>query len=414
MTRLFLFGGKGGVGKTTTSCAFAIRLADLGLRTLLVSSDPAHSTSDSLDVEVGPEVTPIPGMDSLFGIELDPSGRLDAFLPNLSGTLSAAGRSPLASMLGQEGLEAVSSIGNEVKGEELLFPGLDEAMAFDELLRFVEDPNWDAVVFDTAPTGHALRFLGLPELIEAWTDRLLRLHRAMGGLRSMLFGRKEQDAMREELERLSRRVLRVRRILKDPDVTTFTLVTIPEVMALNETRRAHRALVDLGIPTGAVVVNRLTPAFDHPFLSERRDVEQSHLKSLDLDGLEVIPVELAPQDVRGFDALRAMSTSMLGPSGSLAEGIGPMDLDPKGLYRISRGIQIARKEGAEVTVSLRLPGAKASDLGLRANGEDLLLDVNGREHRIHVGFPASTDASEASLKNGVLHLSLQDPNAPRG
>ena len=80
-------------------------LADLGLRTLLVSSDPAHSTSDSLDVEVGPEVTPIPGMDSLFGIELDPSGRLDAFLPNLSGTLSAAGRSPLASMLGQEGLE---------------------------------------------------------------------------------------------------------------------------------------------------------------------------------------------------------------------------------------------------------------------------------------------------------------------
>ena len=162
------------------------------------------------------------------------------------------------------------------------------------------------------------------------------------------------------------------------------------------------------------MVNRLTPAFDHPFLIERRDVEQSHLKSLDLDGLEVIPVELAPQDVRGFDALRAMSTSMLGPSGSLAEGIGPMDLDPKGLYRISRGIQIARKEGEDVTVSLRLPGAKASDLGLRANGEDLLLDVNGREHRIHVGFPASTDASEASLKNGVLHLSLQDPDAPRG
>ena len=196
MARLLLFGGKGGVGKTTTSTATAVHLADCGLRVLLVSSDPAHSTSDSLGVEIGTEPTPVEGVKGLYGLEMDPESKLSNLLPKLgnmvdgmnsSGGLQGLGG--LSMMLDSGAKEEFDEIKSDVKTSEMILPGLDEALAFDELLKHVEDPNWDVIVFDTAPTGHTLRFLSLPEIIEAWSGRLLRLMRVSGGIRSMLFGR---------------------------------------------------------------------------------------------------------------------------------------------------------------------------------------------------------------------------------
>ena len=168
---------------------------------------------------------------------------------------------------------------SEVQTSEMVIPGLDEALAFDELLRHVEDPTWDVIVFDTAPTGHTLRFLSLPELIESWSDRIIRMMRVSGGLRSMLFGRKESEAMKEELERFRRRVLHVRRVLSNEDITSFTLVTIPERMGINETLRAHQSLREYELPVPNCLVNRVTPEFDHPFLMNRRNAELVRLKS---------------------------------------------------------------------------------------------------------------------------------------
>ena len=183
-------------------------------------------------------------------------------------------------MLDSSAKEELEGMKSEVKTADMILPGLDEALAFDELLKHMENPTWDVVVFDTAPTGHTLRFLSLPELIEAWSGRLLRLMRVSGGLRSMLFGRKESEAMKEELERFRRRVLHVRRVLSDPATSSFTLVTIPERMGINETMRAYDSLVEYKLPIGGCLVNRITPAFDHPYLQKRREQELARLRNL--------------------------------------------------------------------------------------------------------------------------------------
>ena len=262
MARLLLFGGKGGVGKTTTSASTAVWLADSGLRVLLVSSDPAHSTSDSLGVELSSEPTPVDGVPGLFGLELNPEAKLSNFMPKLGESLSGMSSSPFSALGGLGGMfdsdakEEMASIKDEVETSELILPGLDEAIAFDELLKHVENPLWDVIVFDTAPTGHTLRFLSLPELIEAWSGRLLRMMRVSGGIRSMLFGRKQSQAMKDELERFRRRVLHVRRVLSDESTTSFTLVTIPERMGVNETLRANTSLKEYELPvTGLSLIH---------------------------------------------------------------------------------------------------------------------------------------------------------------
>ena len=163
MARLLLFGGKGGVGKTTTSSATAVWLADSGLRVLLVSSDPAHSTSDSLGVDIGSKVTPIEGVDGLWGLEMDPEAKISSLLPKVGSAMekmnSSGALGGLSMMLDPKAKEEFKDIKGEIKTSDMVIPGLDEAMAFDELLQHVEDPNWDVIVFDTAPTGHTLRFL---------------------------------------------------------------------------------------------------------------------------------------------------------------------------------------------------------------------------------------------------------------
>ena len=293
MARLLLFGGKGGVGKTTTSTATAVYLADCGLKVLLVSSDPAHSTSDSLGVDIGTEPTPIAGVDGLFGLEMDPESKLSNLLPKLGnmvdgmnsgngmkGLSGFGGLGGLGMMLDPSAKQEFEDIKSDVKTSEMILPGLDEALAFDELLKHVEDPNWDVIVFDTAPTGHTLRFLSLPEIIEAWSGRLIRLMRISGGIRSMLFGRKESEEMKQELERFRSRVLHVRRVLSDPELTSFTLVTIPEKMGVNETVRAYSSLIEYQLPVSSCIVNRVTPEFDHPFLAKRRGAEIERIKEL--------------------------------------------------------------------------------------------------------------------------------------
>ena len=141
MARLLLFGGKGGVGKTTTSASTAVWLADSGLRVLLVSSDPAHSTSDSLGVELSSEPTPVDGVPGLFGLELNPEAKLSNFMPKLGESLSGMSSSPFSALGGLGGMfdsdakEEMASIKDEVETSELILPGLDEAIAFDELLK---------------------------------------------------------------------------------------------------------------------------------------------------------------------------------------------------------------------------------------------------------------------------------------
>ena len=412
MARLLLFGGKGGVGKTTTSTATAVHLADCGFKVLLVSSDPAHSTSDSLDCEIGTEPTPIDGVNGLYGLEMDPESKLSSILPKLGNMVDGMnsggglqGLGGLGMMFDSGAKEEMEEIKSEVKTSEMILPGLDEALAFDELLKHVEDPNWDVIVFDTAPTGHTLRFLSLPEIIEAWSGRLIRLMRISGGIRSMLFGRKESQEMKEELERFRKRVLHVRRILSDPNITSFTLVTIPEKMGVNETLRAHQSLLEYKLPVSSCLVNRVTPEFDHEFLQKRRNAELLRISELSksLDGVEVSMMELLDEEVVGVANLRKVAADLYGDVESLPENLGPHIVGEKIIHEVHRGMYRELDDENE-TIYLHLPGIKRDELSLRSNEGILYVGLNGREREIPTEVPTKASKVEAKLEQDVLRL----------
>ena len=384
MARLLLFGGKGGVGKTTTSTATAVGLADSGLKVLLVSSDPAHSTSDSLGVQLGPVPTPVEGVDGLWGLELDPEARISDHIPKLTESLGP--------MLGGED--------PELNASEMVLPGLDEAMAFDELLKHLENPDWDVIVFDTAPTGHTLRFLALPEIIEKWADKIIRMHRLTGGIRALMFGAKEGEKMREELEKFRRRVLHVRRILCNPDVTRFTLVTIPEKMGVNETVRAHESLTEFNLPVTGCVINRMTPDLNHSFIQTRRENERNNVEQLksNLPELYLHEVELKDSDIHGIDSLREMSSLLHGDI-EIDQGLGP--------FSIGLGLDVHRGTWSEGDdVFLHLPGIVREDLSLRSEAGIVYVGINSREHPVPFDRSAKASQVQAKLENEILKLSF--------
>tara|TARA_Y100001954_G_scaffold172757_1_gene183585 strand:- start:3730 stop:5007 length:1278 start_codon:yes stop_codon:yes gene_type:complete len=420
MARLLLFGGKGGVGKTTTSTATAVYLADCGLKVLLVSSDPAHSTSDSLGVDIGTEPTPIAGVDGLFGLEMDPESKLSNLLPKLGnmvdgmnsgngmkGLSGFGGLGGLGMMLDPSAKQEFEDIKSDVKTSEMILPGLDEALAFDELLKHVEDPNWDVIVFDTAPTGHTLRFLSLPEIIEAWSGRLIRLMRISGGIRSMLFGRKESEEMKQELERFRSRVLHVRRVLSDPELTSFTLVTIPEKMGVNETVRAYSSLIEYQLPVSSCIVNRVTPEFDHPFLAKRRGAEIERIKELteQLESVDVCSMELLDQEVVGVDNLRIVAQNLYGEVIEVPETLGPHKVGKLVVHNIHRGIYREFLEDFE-SIYLHFPGIKRDELSLRSDEGVLYVGLNGREREIATSVAVKASQVDAKLEGDVLKLNI--------
>jgi len=288
----------------------------------------------------------------------------------------------------------------------MVIPGLDEAMAFDELLQHVEDPNWDVIVFDTAPTGHTLRFLSLPELIESWSDRLIRMMRVSGGIRSMMFGRKESDAMKEELEKFQRRVLHVRRVLSNDEITSFTLVTIPERMGVNETIRAQKSLQEFNLPIGGCLVNRLTPEFDHPFLKTRRDAELEIIEELKESlGIDVSCMELFETEVVGIERLREVGQYLYGPVTEIDGGLGPHSIGSILHHEVHRGMVKQLTEEIE-TIFLHYPGIKREELSLRSEEGVLFVGLNGREKEVKTSIPVKASQVNAKLEGDVLRLDI--------
>ncbi len=404
MVRLLLFGGKGGVGKTTMAAATAVWLADSGLRTLLISSDPAHSTSDSLETKLGSEPTPVQDVPNLEGLELDPEKSIETLMPMLSGAIGSSG---LGALLGNDAVNEINEQTNSLSSNDLMLPGMDEALGFETILKHVENPKHDVVVFDTAPTGHTLRFLGLPEILDGWTDKILKIMRLTGGIRMMLMGGSKEQEIRSEIEKFQRRVKHVRRIMSDDAVTTFSLVTIPERMAVSESIRATSALSEHNILVDRVIVNRCTPNLDHPFLKSRRDIEQRYLDELrdryDDVGVHQIPLEST--DIHGIDHLRRVGSHMLGP-------IEPFDPNEVELlignpmqYRVIRS-EVRYENDDHTEYRLHLPGANKEEMSLRGEDGVLLIGLNDKEKQLNIGREFDSNSVNAKLNDDILTVQV--------
>ena len=309
-TKYIMFGGKGGVGKTTMSAATGLYCAEQGLKTVIVSTDPAHSLRDSFEQEFGHEPTKVNGIDNLYVVEIDPQKAMEEYREKLKSQID---ENPMLGGLIEDQLEMAS-----------LSPGTDESAAFDVFLRYMDSDEFDVVVFDTAPTGHTLRFLGLPELMDKYMSKMIKFKKQMSGFMKMMkkmmpFGGKgediDYDKALEEMEAMKEKITRARNILANPDRTSFRLVVIPEEMSILESERAMRALEKYNIPIDAVIVNQVIPEdVECDFCRARRKLQEKRLELIkEKFGDKVIAkVPLLRTEAKGIPVLKEIANILYG------------------------------------------------------------------------------------------------------
>jgi len=331
--KFYMFGGKGGVGKTSMSASLAVRAASDGWPTLIVSTDPAHSLSDALDVDVSggaPVRVEFPGTDlPLWGMQVD-IGEARRELKELA---ARGDTQAFEDALSGLGLGGVAEQIRDLQLGDLLDsapPGVDEAVAISRVVQFLRDPEYahfKRIVFDTAPTGHTLRLLTLPDFLEKSVGKILRLRtRILGatagisGLIGNLTGRggdRSADRAAQEaaegalakLERLQGRMEDAQRMFRDPAATEFVIVSIPSTMSVAESKRLCRSLQREGVPVRRLVVNQKIPqGAGAKFVAMKRKDQERALglfaSDPGLSQLQQIRAPLVDLEVKGIGALQ--------------------------------------------------------------------------------------------------------------
>ncbi|MBD3341052.1 MAG: AAA family ATPase [Candidatus Lokiarchaeota archaeon] len=316
--KMIMFGGKGGVGKTSSASSAAIWAAEQGRNTLIISTDPAHSLGDCLGMEFAPGIpTPVEGVKNLTALEINPKANMSEFkgLTQMN-PMENMGMGDMVEGLGLEEIQDFTSMNP---------PGIDEALAFGKVLEFIEtDHDYDLIIFDTAPTGHTLRFLSLPETLSGWIGKLLKLRLKIGrffGAFKKFFSRgedKEEDNSLEVMERLNNSIINARDDLSNPTKNSFVIVMIPEEMAIAETGRLLNELVKYNIPVSNIVVNQLYQDTKElcDFCKSRREMQQKNLQKIrEIFGEKLhkilIEVPLFKEEIREYEKLKEMGEFLI-------------------------------------------------------------------------------------------------------
>lgn len=327
------FGGKGGVGKTTTSSSFAVSVATAHpeRRYLLISTDPAHNLSDAFDQKFGRVPTQVSGLPNLFAVEVSPAEEIQRFLQS--------GEDAFRAMDGAESGEGGAAqgqsnpIGSALTALSGFFkrggdnPGLDEVIFFSKIIEVVKDEAYSCVIFDTAPTGHTLRFLGLPETAKSLLKTVLSLQDTMGGMLQAVSGMMglgsgpDAPNISQALETLRPLLETVEKIgseFRSPALCTFVCVCIPEFLSLYETERLVQRLAELDMDTHALVVNMVLDA-NHSspcaLCRARAGMQQKYIAQIRelYDDFNVVLSPLLPAEVRGIPALQRYAKTLLEP-----------------------------------------------------------------------------------------------------
>lgn len=322
--KYYMLGGKGGVGKTSCAASLAVKFANNGHPTIVVSTDPAHSLSDSFGQDLtGGMLVPVQGIDSplaspLFALEINPEKAREEF----RSASQKSGGTGVKDFMDSMGLGMLAEQLGELKLGELLDtppPGLDEAIAISKVLQFVESEEYSMftrIVFDTAPTGHTLRLLSLPDFLDASIGKILTLKKKIASATSAIksvFGQdeKKEDAS-NKLEKLRERMIKVRELFRDTESTEFVIVTIPTVMAISESSRLCASLKKEHVPVKRLIVNQVLPpsASDCKFCAMKRKDQTRALDMIrndpELMDLLLFQAPLVDVEIRGVPALRFM------------------------------------------------------------------------------------------------------------
>ncbi|MFQ5902142.1 MAG: TRC40/GET3/ArsA family transport-energizing ATPase, partial [Candidatus Binatia bacterium] len=299
--QLIIFGGKGGTGKTTAAAATAIHLAHTNKKILIVSTDPAHSLSDSFEVALDSHITAIAGRENLWAWELNAQQSYDTFMEEHG-----------------EVLKKIADRGTYFDHQDineffsLSLPGLDEMMAIIEIANLLKNGRYDVIILDTAPTGHTLRMLALPHQMDKWIEILDMMEAKHRYLMRHFTGRYVKDEVDAFVEMVTKDVGRVRSLLRDPRVTEFVPVTIPESLSIYETERLLDSLRQYKIPVKSIVVNRVLTEGECLLCLSRWREREKYLAQIDetFASYHLVHVPLFPHEIRGIRDLSAYAACL--------------------------------------------------------------------------------------------------------
>ena len=364
--RILLFTGKGGVGKSTLAAATACASAAAGHRTLVLSTDAAHSLADALDVPATSEPTEVAA--NLWVQHVDAQDRFERSWADIQGYL--------LSVLDVAGVDPVAA-------EELtIIPGAEEVLALLEVRAQARSGEWDVLVVDCAPTAETLRLLALPEALSWYLDRVFPAQRRIArGMRPIatLLGRGDAvppDTLFDALLRLSDELAAVRQLLGDPAVTSVRLVLTPETVVVAEARRTFTALALYGYNVDRVIANRVFPAGDDAWRQGWAAAQQRQLVAIreSFAGLPVSELPYRAGEPVGQIALREIADDLYGrlPGADPAPSVANTEL-----FRIDRA-------GGEFVLRLALPLAERADVDAARAGDDLVVTVGAHRRVLHL------------------------------
>lgn len=300
-------GGKGGVGKTTISSTLSIILSESRKKVLIISTDPAHNLSDVFNQKLTSEPTLIKGFNNLYGLEIDPNKEQNDM-------------SKLNDLLGNLNLEQKKGLAEQIKST---FPGIDEALNLKFIGSLINQTNYDVVVFDTAPTGHTLRLLSMPDILSKSLDKLLQIKSQFSstfeGISNMMGGNLDSNFNKlfDKMKELSSNLAEISAMFKNADKTTFIAVCIPEFLPVYETERLIQELMTNEIDVRNVVVNQVLKqeGSNCRMCKSRMKVQEKYLNQIRemFEDFHITYVPLQKKEVRGAEDLRNFSQFLLKP-----------------------------------------------------------------------------------------------------
>jgi arsenite/tail-anchored protein-transporting ATPase len=300
--QLIIFGGKGGVGKTSCAIATALALSE-NFKTLLISTDPAHSVSDCLEQQIGFKIVNVEGNTNLSAIEIIANEALARFKTEHHNELIKL-------------LETSTNLDNQDIDEmmTLSIPGIDEVMVFKTIIDFIEIGGYDKYVVDTAPTGHALRLISFPNLVDEWIKVAVRMRWKYRYMITSFAGSYKPDEVDAFLFNLKKTVKRIEKLLRDKIKCQFIPVCIPEAMAILETGRLLSELDSSGIISQQIVVNNVMSAGDCDFCKKRQAGQLPYLEEIKetFNDLNKVEVPMFANEIKGIESLHQLKTYLFG------------------------------------------------------------------------------------------------------
>lgn len=376
--RIILFTGKGGVGKTTLSAATGAYLSELGKKVLVVSVDPAHSLSDVLEEDVGPEPKKI--FNNFYAQEIDVYYSIEKFWGIL--------KEYLKSLLKWQGID-------EILAEEMsILPGMEEVSSFLWINKHVEDKKFDVIIVDSAPTGETLRFLSLPDAASWWVTKILPLQRKLmkfirPAARVVTDMPLPEEKTYDALEDLFRQVYNLYYLLQNQEVSSVRLVVNPEKMVIKETEKAFTYLHLFGFPVDGIFINRVAEK-ENPFYKIQKKYIERIIKSF-----EPTPIFMIPQlyeEILGYEKLKEFGKRVY------------QNKNPADIFYKDKPFEILEKNG-EYILKLALKEIPQEELEVYQKDEDLIIKIGN--HKRHFFLPRvllNKEIKGAVIKENFLEI----------